>query len=372
MDEEQRAGQGYYKVVAGETLLTVSVKTGVPLSRLRNLNRATLAGSEHVWPGLIVRLTAPHRLASTAPIMSASSSSGSKGAEVSVTGVGVEDTTTPPTLRTRFSLTGLSDALQQSFATSESGTTPGSGGAEKHHSPIPPPPSIVLQAASLPSLPPQPPPTKTSETGTTGTTRPLLQPQPPLPDPILLGKNPLLTVQHAIQLRKNLPVQLQIENFVMLYSSMADGSDFSTFYRKVRGVAYTLLVVRSVKSEIFGGFAGAEWKPTKDNYYGCGESFLFKVNSDAVEGDKVQAFKWSTFNSFFQFSTMESVAMGGEGDGFGFVLDGDFLTGSSNHCRTYLNPVLTTEPGVIRISAVEVWGWSRHLRKVSRGSGSPR
>ena len=320
-EDEQFGGTEFYKVRGDESLSAVSVKTGIAVSRLKSLNRSVLIGSERVLDGMILRLKTPakHALSSPQspmPFLQGAASSASFG------------------------------SLESEEAVAGGGA---GGGSEVEEEDV----KHVFRKLVDP-----PPPA----------------PKATLPDPVLLGKSPQLTVAHALLLRQFLPPTLQIENFVCLYSLRSDGADFNTFYAKVRGIAYTLMYVQTVANEVFGGFAGAEWKPGKD-YYGSGESFLFKMkpSGGGAVGDEVSVYKWSQLNPYFQWSSMSAIAMGGEGDGFGFVLDADFVTGSSNHCKTYNNPILTEEPGVIRISSVEVWGFSRYLRKGSGGGGaSPR
>ena len=54
----------------------------------------------------------------------------------------------------------------------------------------------------------------------------------------------------------------------------------------------------------------------------------------------------------------DKIAMGGGGEGFGFVLDSDFLTGGSSRCDTFNNePLSDSDNGVFKIINVEVWGF---------------
>lgn len=310
-EDDSVGGREFYKVTKEDTgLAGIAVKTGVAVSRLRHINRQILIGGERVLAGQILRLTTPQKLA---------------GGEAP----------SPP-------LVPLSPAL--SVAMSNLSLSP----------PAPPLPHSHHSAAA----------TTSSSSSSTGKHH-----HESLPDPLLLGPKSdsfLLTVKQATHIRKQLPPTLHIENFVLLYSMANDGADFATFFRKVKGVTYTLLYVKSTSGEVFGGFAAAEWRLCKD-FYGSGESFLFNISN---EDDTPTIYKWSQTNPFFMFSSATQLAMGAEGDGFGLVLDADFASGSSNHCKTYNNPVLTREPGVIRIGGVEVWGFQRHIH--SRKSQSPR
>jgi hypothetical protein len=102
----------------------------------------------------------------------------------------------------------------------------------------------------------------------------------------------------------------------------------------------------------------------------------------------VEVFPWSYENSFFIWSTNEQVAMGeckicticmvleyspltsmlqisllctgGGHDGFAFVLDADFFTGSSHRSATFQNPPLSTAE-CFQVVNVEVWGFDSCL-----------
>ena len=361
-DETSFGGDEFFQVSNGESLLTVSVKTGVPLSRLKTLNRSILIGSERVHDGMILRIKSPglHTSKSPSPAKETFSTESSSNPLQSLdqeTSSGTQSSVF--TSKNRFSFTALSDALAQSFtstpASASSSTSASASASSSTSISISTEPNLA-GALNMASNGNAAPPTSTRKI-----------PQPPsIPVPVLTGKSSLLTVPQAVQLQQHLPPMLQIDNWTLLYNLRSDGADFNTFFRKVRGVEFTVLIAHTVKNEMFGGFADAEWKPSKDTYYGSGESFIFKIKDDLVT-----IYPWTQLNSFFMYSAIDKIAMGGgEGDGFGWVLDADFLTGSSNHCKTYNNPVLTEEPGVIRISSVEVWGFSMHLRKA--GNRSPR
>ena len=77
----------------------------------------------------------------------------------------------------------------------------------------------------------------------------------------------------------------------------------------------------------------------------------------------------SESNNFFVWSSCDQIAMGGGGDGFGFVLDSDFATGESFKCKTYGNPVLVDkENGSFRIANVECWGFEGLFNKGNKSS----
>ncbi len=50
----------------------------------------------------------------------------------------------------------------------------------------------------------------------------------------------------------------------------------------------------------------------------------------APGAEGVVGYKWTSLNHYIMRSSRNQVAMGGGGEGFGFVCDADFLDGQSN------------------------------------------
>ena len=77
-----------------------------------------------------------------------------------------------------------------------------------------------------------------------------------------------------------------------------------------------------------------------------------------IDGEDVTAFTWTQINEFLMWSSSNKVAMGGGGEGIGFVLDDDFRTGSTSTCESFANPPLVnTDVNAFNILNVEVWGF---------------
>lgn len=196
--------------------------------------------------------------------------------------------------------------------------------------------------------------------------RDIIEYQPSGPQLIGLGK--ILTLEYARQLRHFLPRMLQIENMSLLYSMLNDGSDMTSFYRNIKGSQYSILIIETTKGGVFGGFTSVPWKITT-KYYGTGECFLFKVDNNGT----VINYPWSLQNDFFMYSSVDQVAMGGGADGFGFIIDKDFITGSTQPCPTFNNPSLTDEAGTsFKILNAECWGFQSYIKRSKFGRSSPR
>lgn len=181
----------------------------------------------------------------------------------------------------------------------------------------------------------------------------------------------ILTSAHLSTLTASLPMQLLLSKLRLLYSIADHGADILSFYKLTKGATHSLLVVQTDGGEVFGGFAAEPWQQKVD-YYGSGESFVFRVSpsptpgtaaaqsSSALESKQVEVFPWTYENNFFMLSNKEQLAMGGGQDGFAFVLDADFISGSSRSSATFRNPPLTAGDS-FRVLNLEVWGFESSL-----------
>lgn len=191
----------------------------------------------------------------------------------------------------------------------------------------------------------------------------------------------ILSLDHMYELsEKGFPATCQSRTWKRLFSLSRDGDCFSTFLSKVQGHKTTLLVIRTEKNVILGGFADHAWERQKGwdgrNFFGGGQSFLFSVkpqeslrtgdnkNFDA-KGDQdyfepteslnalmefpmidneIDVYKWTGANGYNQLICVNSgrIAMGGGGDSgaFGLCIEDYFSRGSSGACDTYGNPPL--------------------------------
>mmetsp|Transcript_23105 Transcript_23105/g.39097 ORF Transcript_23105/g.39097 Transcript_23105/m.39097 type:complete len:526 (+) Transcript_23105:95-1672(+) len=184
----------------------------------------------------------------------------------------------------------------------------------------------------------------------------------------LHGNSKILLHSHINCLVDHFPTSLQHEAWDLLFSTELHGSDLTSFYTRSGSCQFSLLVVRTMDNQVFGGFATEPWKITKHGhqaFYGTGECFLFRCHpfteddeNDCPENDNVDVFDWKYDNYFFQWSNSKQIAMGGGGGCFGFVLDDDFAYAETNPCETFGNPHLTTHREPFAVAEVELWGFA--------------
>lgn len=183
-----------------------------------------------------------------------------------------------------------------------------------------------------------------------------LSPEPP---PVLFigPKSTILTDSHIRSIAVNLPLKLQFSKWRLIYSVLSHGADIISFYKLTKGINHSLVVVNTLQNEVFGGFVAEPWKNSLD-YYGSGESFVFNIEKNYK--NSVSIYQWTYENMLFMWSTGDQVAMGGGEDGFAFVLDRDFFSGSSYRSATFQNKPFSRSDH-FEIANVEVWAFDSCL-----------
>jgi LysM repeat protein len=159
---------------------------------------------------------------------------------------------------------------------------------------------------------------------------PIPPPHPPPPRRFrsfhteLHGNSNILLHSHIRCLVDHFPTAIQHDAWELLYSTELHGSDLASFYSRSGACAYSLLVVRTMDGQVFGGFATEAWRMTRHGrevFYGSGQSFLYRCHpsapgeeeEDCPDNDNVDVFGWKYDNYFFQWSNPRQIAMGGGG-----------------------------------------------------------
>jgi hypothetical protein len=186
-----------------------------------------------------------------------------------------------------------------------------------------------------------------------------------------------------------LPFSKSGESFLLKYSMVRDGASLHTFLKRARGAQYSILAIETIDGEVFGCFTGQAWRKNW-NYFGTGESFLWKMRRSRLEKthgiieqaqleSEIDVYPYTGENRFIQLCTHDRVAVGGgqpaekkiEDEastrmvdakecewGFGLAIAGDFLSGSSYPCVTYGSPSLShlhSDGSAFEIVNMELW-----------------
>ena len=197
-----------------------------------------------------------------------------------------------------------------------------------------------------------------------------------------------------------MPETIAETNYFLKYSLVRDGAHLPSLLKTIRGTKHTLIAIETVEGEVFGSFTSSPWRKSW-NYYGSGESFLWRMRRTRSEKDaqhsildqaklesELDIFYWAGANDMVQYCTHDMIALGGgalNGDegrddqlddqrnvsppqsptvdkgGFALCLESDLLYGTSSPCATFQSPPLSRshENGSpFEILNIEVWTMS--------------
>lgn len=166
-----------------------------------------------------------------------------------------------------------------------------------------------------------------------------------------------------------------------LYGLGRDGDSFEGCLRIIGSVQRTLLVVRTSRGSIFGGYAESPWHSQAQygdaRFFGSAAACLYSFSSSsssscssASKGTSpgttktshpttpINVYKWTGKNRYIQLCDLshKMIAFGGGGDdgAFGLCVQEDFQRGSTGPCDTFDNEPLCDEDN-FDIVDVEFW-----------------
>jgi len=218
-------------------------------------------------------------------------------------------------------------------------------------------------------------------------------------DPSTVESYPhILNMEEMKALKPHLPPLVQLMKWERAYSVARDGDLFSTMLNKVECYKYTLLVIKTTKGEILGGFADGTWRDDarskSKSYFGSGLSFVYHYDTKESNKDtkgiaetdstgpcshiemeqetkeveavakaqsstqELKVYKWSGSNTYCQYCDVQKgkIAMGGGGS-FGLTVGEWFSRGSTGRCNTFDNPPLSTEE-TFDVWEFEIYGFA--------------
>ena len=172
--------------------------------------------------------------------------------------------------------------------------------------------------------------------------------------------NYILTPEQMQQIAIHvLPKTISFCRWRRLYGLGRDGDSFAACLRLIEQAPRTLMVVRTTRGAVFGGYADSPWRGPQEHagsrFYGSAQACLFKV----IPGtEKVKVFKWTGANRYIQLCDISSkmLAFGGGGDegAFALCVQEDFQFGSTGRCDTFDNEPLCEEEN-FDILDLEFW-----------------
>lgn len=155
----------------------------------------------------------------------------------------------------------------------------------------------------------------------------------------------LLTETDVLQLLRWLPPRYVDRHWRLVYTAGAasakllkkgvaqkqDGFSIQSLFENMRSCGTNspvISVIRDEKGYIFGVFSTEPWRDSPRSF-GCGETFVFKLQPEA------EMFRWSRAGEEFLHGTKTYISVGG-GKAAALWLDDELNIGSSGECRSAL------------------------------------
>uniref|UniRef100_A0A6G1SGW7 TBC1 domain family member 24 n=1 Tax=Aceria tosichella TaxID=561515 RepID=A0A6G1SGW7_9ACAR len=187
-----------------------------------------------------------------------------------------------------------------------------------------------------------------------------------------------------------IPERAAVKTVSVVFNSNNDGTSLQTFFSRVDPYDETIIIIRTIKNEVFGSYCSSSWSLRKNQaqsaakksyYFGNGETFLFtlqpkfsvylwvgKTESDQLELDHLadistaatqeqqqqqqsprkplghrDSVTESVSTQLFMSATSQELIIGSGNGSFGLWLDADLTRGKTDHCRTFNNLPLCEE-----------------------------
>eukprot|EP00535_Pseudo-nitzschia_heimii_P006707 CAMPEP_0197181056 /NCGR_PEP_ID=MMETSP1423-20130617/5448_1 /TAXON_ID=476441 /ORGANISM="Pseudo-nitzschia heimii, Strain UNC1101" /LENGTH=466 /DNA_ID=CAMNT_0042631225 /DNA_START=149 /DNA_END=1549 /DNA_ORIENTATION=- len=183
----------------------------------------------------------------------------------------------------------------------------------------------------------------------------------------------ILSLDQMNEISKHvLPETISYCRWRRLYGLGRDGDSFDGCLRIIGSEKRTLMVVRTSKGDVFGGYADSPWHSRRNSsmakFYGSASSCLYSFSStltpystsSSPESSPIHVYRWTGKNRYIQVCDVSNkmLAFGGGGDkgAFGLCLQEDFQRGTTGHCDTFDNdPLCSGHERTFDIVDLEFW-----------------
>jgi hypothetical protein len=178
----------------------------------------------------------------------------------------------------------------------------------------------------------------------------------------------ILSAKQIATIWRWLPTRYQILELQIIYSSNIHGSRLMTLFDKIEFYQASIIVIQTMKNEIFGAFCSQPWsdriKPNekKAKYFGNGETFLFEIAPEPRKYEWVgkKGGNDTTANQeLFLYADMNYLVVGGsnsENFGPGLLINSSLINGRTTVSETFMNKRLGNEE-LFDIATLEVFSF---------------
>ena len=140
---------------------------------------------------------------------------------------------------------------------------------------------------------------------------------------------------------QNLPLDYQMANLQLVYSTSKHGYSLNTLYAKSeayeKGSKGMLFITKTTAGSVFGGFCNKMFKVTQIYYLGGEDSFVYTL------APKRELYKSACINTYYLCCDYSHFSFGGGGDGEAIRISDNFAVGASYVSETFANKPLTDE-----------------------------
>lgn len=157
--------------------------------------------------------------------------------------------------------------------------------------------------------------------------------------PKLSKESKILTQKKLIEIHSHLPYYHQYKDFKMLYNMDRDGTSLLTMIDKGSEYENTILVIKTLKNEIFGAYLSESLRIKYNDFYGTAETFIFTF----YDTDKIRVFHATQTNDLYIYTDPEKIAFGCSDDNFSLSLEDDFKNCFTGSTVTFNNAPLWKE-----------------------------
>ena len=141
---------------------------------------------------------------------------------------------------------------------------------------------------------------------------------------------------------QSIPMEYQICNLELMYSTNQDGYSLTTLYNKAKKYENSkgmILILKTSTGSVFGAFCNKVFQLTEVYYLGSEDTFVFTLYPNR------EIFKSQGLNMYFLRCDNTYFSIGNGGDGEAIRLNEDFGHGPTCCSETFGNKPLTGEGG---------------------------
>lgn len=167
---------------------------------------------------------------------------------------------------------------------------------------------------------------------------------------LLKADTNLIDEKFVYNISSYLPGYLYNKEWELLYKKIQHGTSYKTLLSNCYNKGECIFIIKDSCGYKFGGFMSEQLGKHKDQFYGTGTCFLFKINNEDIT-----IYRSSMQNEYFIACDEEGFGMGSD-PFYGIFVENNLSQGSSHFCNTFNNDQLSSKR-TFKISNIEIYGF---------------